>query len=68
MRVPDAHVTKGNRRAMIVETEKIAILAKTGDLGGLHGNELVREVPTVWKSSRNTDTLFPKIHADFLVF
>ena len=45
--------------------DKIAILAKTGDLRGLHGNEVAREVSSVWKSSRNTDTLFPKIHVGF---
>jgi hypothetical protein len=41
IRVRNTHVTEGNRRATIMETGKIAILAKTGDLGELHGNEIV---------------------------
>jgi hypothetical protein len=45
---------------------EIAILAKTGDLGELRRNETVHEVASVWKSSRNTDTLFPKIRGRLL--
>jgi hypothetical protein len=34
----------------------------------LRGNEIVCEVVSVWKSGRNTDTLFPKIRVGFLRF
>jgi hypothetical protein len=63
IRKPNTRITKGNRRATIVEAEKIAILTKTVDLGELRGNETVCELSSVWKSSRNTDTFFPKIRA-----
>jgi hypothetical protein len=53
---------------MTAEAEKIAILAKTGDLGELHANEIVRQVSSLRKSSRITDTLFPRICVDFFRF
>jgi len=43
----------------------MAILAKTGDLGVLRGEKVLRVVSRVWKSSRITDTLFPKAFIDF---
>jgi hypothetical protein len=48
-----------------VVAEKIAILAKTEDLRGLDGNKVACKVSSIWKSSRNTDTLFPKMHIGF---
>jgi hypothetical protein len=51
-----------------MEAQRIAILAKTVDLGELRGNEIVCELSSVWKTSRNTDTFFPKIRVGFFRF
>jgi hypothetical protein len=44
----------------------MAILAKTGDLGRLPGEEVVRVLSSLWKRSRITDTFFPRVSVGFL--
>jgi hypothetical protein len=56
----DIHLTKGNRMAMKSAKRKIAIIAKTWDLGEVPESDEASQGTKEWKSSRIPDTLFPE--------